>query len=139
MLLVITGVSNILQGGRNGFQSGGVMEHWKVLSATMVSRQEKFSNSRCSRMAKTIIFWPWWQPLNSFCFETLCIAGPVFHLSYLTNYLTWKIFPIFISKLLNKAMVLSKFFTFFKYVLQSKPRWYTFQRSTQGSSLPASS
>ena len=47
------------------------MEHWKVLSATMVGREEKFSNSRRSRMAKTIIFRPWWQPFNSFCFETL--------------------------------------------------------------------
>ena len=50
---------------------GGGMKHGKVLSATMVGRQEKFSNSRRSRMAKTIIFWPWWQPFNSFCFETL--------------------------------------------------------------------
>ena len=61
---------------KNGFQSGGRwgeggMEHWKVSSATMVGRQEKFSNSRRSRMAKTIIFWPWWQPFDSFCFETL--------------------------------------------------------------------
>ena len=41
------------------------------MSATMVDRQGKFSNSRRCRMAKTIIFWPWWQPFNSFCFETL--------------------------------------------------------------------
>ena len=47
------------------------MEHWKVLSATMIGRQVKFSNSRCSRMVKTTIFWPWWQHFNSFCFETL--------------------------------------------------------------------
>ena len=47
------------------------MEHWKVLLATMVGRQEKFLNSRRSRMAKTIIFWPWWQPFESFSFETL--------------------------------------------------------------------
>ena len=73
-----------LQNRRSGFQSGGEggrggrergggggMEHWKVLSATMVGRQEKFSNSRRSRMDKTIIFWPWWQPFNSFCCETL--------------------------------------------------------------------
>ena len=59
------------QGRQNGFQSGGAMEHWKVLSATMVGRQEKVSNSRRSRMAKAIIFWPWWQPFDSFCFETL--------------------------------------------------------------------
>ena len=44
-------------------------EHWKVLTATTADRQEKFSNSRRSRMAKTI-FWPWWQPFNSFYFET---------------------------------------------------------------------
>ena len=23
---------------------------------------------RCSRIAKTVTFWPWWQPLNSFSF-----------------------------------------------------------------------
>ena len=28
-------------------------------------------NSRRSRIAKTIIFWPWWQPFDSFYFETL--------------------------------------------------------------------
>ena len=38
------------------FQSGGTMKHWKVLSAIMVDRQETFSNSRRSRMVKTIIF-----------------------------------------------------------------------------------
>ena len=50
------------------------MEHWKVLSATkknLIGRQEKFSKSRRFRIAKTIIFWPWWQPFNSLCFETL--------------------------------------------------------------------
>ena len=31
------------------------MEHWKVLSATMVFRQEKFSYSRRSRMIKLLI------------------------------------------------------------------------------------
>ena len=60
----------IAQGRRNGFQSGGPMKHWKVLPATMVGQQEKFSNSKRSRMAKTIIFWPWWQPFGSFCSET---------------------------------------------------------------------
>ena len=50
-----------LQGRRNGFQSGGTMEHWKGMSATMVGRQEKFMNSRHSRMAKIVTFWPWWQ------------------------------------------------------------------------------
>ena len=47
------------------------MEHWKGMSATMVGRQEKFLNSRRFRMAKIVTFWPWWQPFNSFCFETL--------------------------------------------------------------------
>ena len=42
------------QGRQNGFQSSGAKEHWKVLSATMVGRQEKFLNSRHSRMAKTV-------------------------------------------------------------------------------------
>ena len=32
------------------------MEHWKVLSATMVDRQEKFLNSRLYRMAETVTF-----------------------------------------------------------------------------------
>ena len=31
----------------------------------------KFSNSRRSRITKKIIFWPWWQPFDSFCFESL--------------------------------------------------------------------
>ena len=58
------------QGRWNGFQIGGAMEHWNVLSATMVSRQEEILNSRHSRMAKTVIFWPWWQSFNCFCIET---------------------------------------------------------------------
>ena len=41
----------VIQGRRNGFQSGGAMEHRKVLSATMVGGQENFLNSRRSRMA----------------------------------------------------------------------------------------
>ena len=56
---------------KEGTGEGGAMDHWKVLSATMVGRQEKFSRTRCSRMTKTIIFWPWWQTFNNFCFETL--------------------------------------------------------------------
>ena len=47
------------------------MEHWQVLSATMVGRLEKLLNSRRSRIAKTVTFWPWWLPFNSFCFESL--------------------------------------------------------------------
>ena len=56
---------------RNGFQSGGTMEYWKGMSATMVGRQGKSLNSRRSRMAKIVTFWPGWQPFDSFCFETL--------------------------------------------------------------------
>ena len=48
-----------IQGRRNGFENGGAMKHWKVLSATMVCRKEKLLNSRRSRMAKTVTFWPW--------------------------------------------------------------------------------
>ena len=58
------------QGRWNGFQIGGAMEHWNILSATMVSWQEKMLNSRHSRVAKTVIFWPWWQSFNCFCIET---------------------------------------------------------------------
>ena len=46
----------------------------------------------------------------------------IFYLAYLIIILFEKIFPILVSKLLNKVMILSKFFTFFKYVLHSKPR-----------------
>ena len=69
--LVAAGWLTRLQGRRNGFQGGGAMEHWQVLPATMVGQLEKFLNSRRSRMAKTVTFWPWWQPFNSFCFESL--------------------------------------------------------------------
>ena len=61
-----------------GFYSGGAMEHWKVLAATMVDRQEKNLNSRRSRMAKTVSVWPWWQPFNSFCFETFFPFASIF-------------------------------------------------------------
>ena len=54
------------------------MEPWKVLSA-MVGWQEKYVNSRRSRLAKTVTFWPWWQLFNSSCFETLPFF-PVFFL-----------------------------------------------------------
>ena len=37
------------QGRRNGFQGGGAKEHWKDRK-----RQEKFLNSKHSRMAKTV-------------------------------------------------------------------------------------
>ena len=29
----------------------------------------KFLNFRRFRMAKTVTFWPWWQPFNNFCFQ----------------------------------------------------------------------
>ena len=45
-----------MRGRRNGFQSGGVIEHWQVLSATMVGRPEKRLNSRRSKMVKTVTF-----------------------------------------------------------------------------------
>ena len=46
----------MVQDRGNGFQSGGAMKQWKVLSVTMVGRQEKFLNSRRSRMTKTVTF-----------------------------------------------------------------------------------
>ena len=49
-------ITTTQQDRRRGFQSGGAMEHWKVLPATMVGRQEKSLNSRHSRMAKTVTF-----------------------------------------------------------------------------------
>ena len=57
--------------GRTKWISKWRGQYWKVLFATMVGRQEKFLNSRRSRMTKTATFWPWWQSFNSFCFETL--------------------------------------------------------------------
>ena len=39
-----------------------------LFSVTMFGRLEKYLNSRRSKMAETVTFWPWWQPLNSFCF-----------------------------------------------------------------------
>ena len=59
----------------------------------------------------------------------------IFYLTYLLFILPEKTFPILISKLLNKSMILTKFFSFFKDGLHPKPRWSTIQRSTQGSSL----
>ena len=48
-----------------------VKEPWNTeKSATMVGRQEKFLNSRRSRMIKTVTFWLGWQSFNSFFFET---------------------------------------------------------------------
>ena len=86
------------QGRRYGFQSGGVKEHWKVLSATMVDRQEKFSNSKHSRMAKTVTLYLvdlcnkireliqfWQDPKNS--------SIVLFNLSYLSYLMEMYIKP----------------------------------------------
>ena len=45
------------------FKGKGI-EHWKVLSATMVCLQENVLNYRGSRMAKSIILRSWRQPFN---------------------------------------------------------------------------
>ena len=70
------------QGRQNGFESGVSVKHWQVLSATMIGRPEKFFNSRRSRMAKTVTFWPWWQPFNSFCLKVVLffLCFPFFYL-----------------------------------------------------------
>ena len=51
------------QSRRNGFQSGGAMEDLIVLSSTIGWPIRKLANSRRSRMAKTITFWPCWSLL----------------------------------------------------------------------------
>ena len=53
---------------KEGEGEGGLGVAWNTEKYKI---KEKFSNSRRSRMVKTIIFWPWWQHFNSFCFETL--------------------------------------------------------------------
>ena len=79
------------------------MENWKVLSATMVGRQEKFYNSRRSGMAKTVIFWPWWQPFDSFCFETLSFLplSPFFLFAMQKSRGPWSPGPLLVSPALN--------------------------------------
>ena len=62
------------QGRRNEFPIRGATEYWKVISATMVDWQEKFLNSRRSRIVNTVAFWPWSQSFDSFCFETLVFS-----------------------------------------------------------------
>ena len=47
-----------LQGREKRIQSKEAMEHWKRMLATMFDRQEKFLNSRRSRMPKTVTFLP---------------------------------------------------------------------------------
>ena len=61
MLICITASFNQYKPGepqarRNRFQSRGAFEHRQVLSGTMVGQEEKFLNSRRSRMAKTVTF-----------------------------------------------------------------------------------
>ena len=58
-------------GKQNEFHNGGAMEHWKVLPANTIGRQEQVLSSRRSSMAKTVIFWSWWQTFDGFCFENL--------------------------------------------------------------------
>ena len=48
----------------------------------MVGPQEKILNSRCSRMAKTVTFYYWRQPFNSFYFEILSTFSFVSILSF---------------------------------------------------------
>ena len=76
-----------LQGWRNRFESGGTMEQRKVLSTTLVGQQEKILISRRSRMSKRLIFSTWWQPFNSFCFQTLSLysLSPIFHFAKKKN------------------------------------------------------
>ena len=50
--------SKTYPGEQNGFHTEGDLEHEKVLLFAMVSRQERFFNSRCSRMAETLSFFP---------------------------------------------------------------------------------
>ena len=42
--------------------------------------KKKSLNSRCSRMAKIVTFWSWWQLFNSSCFETFYF--PLFPFSF---------------------------------------------------------
>ena len=44
---------------------------WNIES--IAGQKETFLNSRHPKMAKIVTFWLWWQPFNSFCFETLSI------------------------------------------------------------------
>ena len=83
------------QGRRNGFQSGEAKEHWKVLSAIMVGRQEKFLNSKhtritkihlvdlCNKIRELIQFWK--DPKNS--------SIVLFNLSYLSYLMEMYIKP----------------------------------------------
>ena len=86
LLRLLKTISYMLQGRRNGFQSRGcVGEGGHGTLKSIVGHDgwptRKISNSRRSRMAKTIIYWPWWQLFNSSCFETLSFLPlPLFFL-----------------------------------------------------------
>ena len=64
MYFSVIQVLGLLQGRRNMFQIEGAMGQW-------IGWQERILNSRHSRKAKIVTFWSWWQPFNSFCFQTL--------------------------------------------------------------------
>ena len=86
--LVFKKTSRSGQSQRNGFQNGGSIEHWKVLSATMVGKQENILNSWSSRLAKTVAFWPWWQRFNSFFLEILFFSFfPFFFFCFFLSFL----------------------------------------------------
>ena len=83
MFLLLT-VFWVVTERQNWFQREGAMEHWKVLPDTMVDQQERVLNFRHSRMTKTVTSWLWWQPFNSFCFETLPFFS-LFHFFHLAK------------------------------------------------------
>ena len=66
-ILIFLFFANRFQGRRNEFQSKGAMEIMKSIKKPLNSivNSKKNLNSRRSRMAKTLTFWPWWQPFNS--------------------------------------------------------------------------
>ena len=92
------------QGWRNGFQSEGAMEHWKALLATMVGRQGKVLNSGRSRMAKTVIFWQFFQNIE---WESK-------HLKYFKFFQSIKFLNSFFKAYDGKVSTLKKFFKFLK-------------------------
>ena len=56
---------------RRGWDSRAGKMDLKVEGPWNTDKYWNFLNSRRSRMAKTVTLWPWWQPFNSFCFESL--------------------------------------------------------------------
>ena len=53
------------------FKVEGPWDTDKYCRPPWLADQKNFLNSRRSRMPKTVTFWPWWQPFNSFFFESL--------------------------------------------------------------------